>query len=158
VHSGRENYLLVSPPGFLDNSAYPNHIALDELSQELYKLGYQGQLIFGLLIFVTTIPPLPLYSTLMVLCGYTFGVWEGFVVSYIASLTGAIVVFIVSRTLLRDVITKRCVPQAVGAAKEDSADVQPSELANGNLATPHHPLEPPPPTPHSDSAIPVQPP
>ena len=88
-----------------DNHA--NEIALDELSQELYKLGYQGQIIFGLLIFLTTIPPLPLYSTLMVLCGYTFGVWEGFVVSYIASLTGAIVVFTVSRTLLRDVITKR---------------------------------------------------
>jgi uncharacterized membrane protein YdjX (TVP38/TMEM64 family) len=64
-------------------------------------------MIFGLLIFLTTIPPLPLYSTLMVLCGYTFGVWEGFVVSYIASLAGAIVVFLVSRTLLRDVITKR---------------------------------------------------
>jgi uncharacterized membrane protein YdjX (TVP38/TMEM64 family) len=87
-------------------------IALDDLSKELYSLGYQGQLIFGFLIFLTTIPPLPLYSTLMVLCGYTFGVWEGFVVSYIASLTGAILVFIVSRTLLRDVITKRSVPSS----------------------------------------------
>jgi heme exporter protein D len=88
--------------------------ALDDLSKELYSLGYQGQLIFGFLIFLTTIPPLPLYSTLMVLCGYTFGVWEGFVVSYIASLTGAILVFIVSRTLLRDVITKSYVPLKVG--------------------------------------------
>jgi uncharacterized membrane protein YdjX (TVP38/TMEM64 family) len=94
------------PDNLIDHA---NDIALNELSQELYKLGYQGQIIFGLLIFLTTIPPLPLYSTLMVLCGYTFGVWEGFVVSYIASLTGAIVVFIVSRTLLRDVITKRYV-------------------------------------------------
>lgn len=83
--------------------------ALDDLSKELYSLGYQGQLIFGFLIFLTTIPPLPLYSTLMVLCGYTFGVWQAFVVSYIASLVGAVTVFIISRTLLRDVITKRCV-------------------------------------------------
>jgi hypothetical protein len=42
----------------------------------------------------------------MVLSGYTFGVWEGFVVSYGASLIGAVLVFVVSRTLLRDVITK----------------------------------------------------
>jgi uncharacterized membrane protein YdjX (TVP38/TMEM64 family) len=110
VHSGRESCLLVSHlPAQTDEGGHANEIALDELSQELYKLGYQGQIIFGLLIFLTTIPPLPLYSTLMVLCGYTFGIWEGFVVSYIASLTGAIVVFIVSRTLLRDVITKRYV-------------------------------------------------
>jgi uncharacterized membrane protein YdjX (TVP38/TMEM64 family) len=42
----------------------------------------------------------------MVLSGYTFGVWEGFVVSYGASLIGAVLVFVVSRTMLRDVITK----------------------------------------------------
>jgi uncharacterized membrane protein YdjX (TVP38/TMEM64 family) len=69
-------------------------------------MGFEGKFIFTLLIFITTIPPLPLYSTLMVLAGYTFGVWEGFVVSYVASLSGAVVVFIVSRTMLRDVITK----------------------------------------------------
>ena len=70
-------------------------------------MGYTGQAIFGLLILLTTIPPLPLYSTLMVLSGYTFGVWRGFVVSYVASLSGAILVFVVSRTLLRDVIARR---------------------------------------------------
>jgi uncharacterized membrane protein YdjX (TVP38/TMEM64 family) len=69
-------------------------------------MGLEGKIIFTALIFITTIPPLPLYSTLMVLSGYTFGVWEGFVVSYVASLSGAVIVFIVSRTLLRDVITK----------------------------------------------------
>lgn len=69
-------------------------------------MGLEGKVIFTFLIFITTIPPLPLYSTLMVLAGYTFGVWEGFVVSYIASLSGAVIVFIVSRTLLRDVIAK----------------------------------------------------
>jgi uncharacterized membrane protein YdjX (TVP38/TMEM64 family) len=69
-------------------------------------MGVEGKLIFLLLIFITTIPPLPLYSTLMVLSGYTFGVWEGFVVSYVASLLGAVLVFVISRTVLRDVITK----------------------------------------------------
>lgn len=80
--------------------------ALDRLSKNLYGMGLEGKLIFTLLIFITTIPPLPLYSTLMVLAGYTFGVWEGFVVSYIASISGAVVVFVISRTLLRDVISR----------------------------------------------------
>jgi heme exporter protein D len=80
--------------------------ALDELSKSLQSQGHQGKLVFGFLIFLTTIPPLPLYSTLIVLSGYTFGVWEGFVISYLASLTGAIVVFAFSRTILRDVITR----------------------------------------------------
>jgi uncharacterized membrane protein YdjX (TVP38/TMEM64 family) len=81
-------------------------VALDQLSKDLFALGLEGKLIFGFLILLTTIPPLPLYSTLMVLSGYTFGVWEGFVVSYGASLIGAVLVFVVSRTMLRDVITK----------------------------------------------------
>jgi uncharacterized membrane protein YdjX (TVP38/TMEM64 family) len=81
-------------------------VALDQLSEDLFALGLGGKLIFGFLILLTTIPPLPLYSTLMVLSGYTFGVWEGFVVSYGASLIGAVMVFVVSRTLLQDVITK----------------------------------------------------
>jgi len=93
----------------------------------------------------------------MVLCGYTFGVWEGFVVSYIASLTGAIVVFIVSRTLLRDVITKRYVLVVRRNIRRET-DVQSSELSNGNLATPHYPVQPPSPTSYSNSAIPLQPP
>lgn len=76
------------------------------MSKYLYSLGLAGKGIFLLLILVTTIPPLPLYSTLMVLAGYTFGVWEGFVVSYAASLIGAVLVFVVSRCWLRDVISK----------------------------------------------------
>lgn len=83
--------------------------ALDNLSKRLYNMGYQGLVVFGVLIFITTIPPLPLYSTLIVLSGYTFGVWNGFVASYLASLFGAVVVFIISRTLLRDAVTRRCV-------------------------------------------------
>ncbi|EIW65830.1 hypothetical protein TREMEDRAFT_35925 [Tremella mesenterica DSM 1558] len=78
--------------------------ALDNLSKHLYAMEYEGKFIFGFLIFITTIPPLPLYSTLIVLSGYTFGVWEGFLMSYMASLIGAVVVFVISRTFLRDVI------------------------------------------------------
>jgi uncharacterized membrane protein YdjX (TVP38/TMEM64 family) len=58
------------------------------------------------LIFLTTIPPIPLYSTFIVLSGYTFGPWTGAVISYFAALTGALAVFIVSRALLRDSISQ----------------------------------------------------
>jgi uncharacterized membrane protein YdjX (TVP38/TMEM64 family) len=68
--------------------------ALDHLSKDLYDMGYQGLFVFGVLIFITTIPPLPLYSTLIVLSGY------------IASLVGAVVVFVISRTMLRDAVTR----------------------------------------------------
>lgn len=92
----------------------------------------------------------------MVLCGYTFGVWEGFVVSYIASLTGAIVVFIVSRTLLRDVITKRYV-WAIRRDSENQTDVQSPKLPNGNLVTSHHSVQPSPTTFNPNRTIPLQP-
>jgi len=49
--------------------------------------------------------PVPLYSTLIVLSGYTFGAWAGAVVSYWAALTGAFVVFVLSRYFFRGVIT-----------------------------------------------------
>jgi hypothetical protein len=50
--------------------------------------------------------PLPLYSTLIVLSGYTFGAWAGAVLSYFAALTGALVVFVLSRSLFRGLITR----------------------------------------------------
>lgn len=50
--------------------------------------------------------PLPLYSTLIVLSGYTFGAWTGAVLSYWAALTGALVVFVLSRYLFRGLITR----------------------------------------------------
>jgi hypothetical protein len=50
--------------------------------------------------------PLPLYSTLIVLSGYTFGAWAGAVLSYWAALTGALVVFVLSRYLFRGLITR----------------------------------------------------
>lgn len=54
-----------------------------------------------------TLPaPLPLYSTLIVLSGYTFGAWTGAVISYWAALTGALVVFALSRYLFRGLITR----------------------------------------------------
>ncbi|KAF8761226.1 SNARE associated Golgi protein [Rhizoctonia solani] len=74
---------------------------LDELSQWLQVQGYQGQLILFFLIFVTTFPPLPLYSTLIGLSGYCFGAMTGAIISYFAALSGALVVFLLSRTFLR---------------------------------------------------------
>jgi hypothetical protein len=53
-----------------------------------------------------SLAPLPLYSTLIVLSGYTFGAWAGAVLSYCAALTGAFVVFVLSRSLFRGLITR----------------------------------------------------
>ncbi|PWN86756.1 hypothetical protein FA10DRAFT_223330, partial [Acaromyces ingoldii] len=75
--------------------------ALDRLASHLQKLGMAGRLILGALIFLTTFPPLPLYSTLIVLSGFTFGLFQGFVISYTAALAGAIVVYVLSRSVLR---------------------------------------------------------
>jgi uncharacterized membrane protein YdjX (TVP38/TMEM64 family) len=79
---------------------------LDELAQWLRADEDYGYAVLFFLIFVTTIPPFPLYSTLIVLSGYTFGAWTGAIISYFAALSGAIVVFVVSRALLRDSIDK----------------------------------------------------
>jgi len=75
---------------------------LDRLSLHLQSLGTLGYAILFCLIFITTIPPFPLYSTLIILSGYTFGVWAGAVISYAAALSGAVVVFLLSRHYLRD--------------------------------------------------------
>lgn len=75
--------------------------ALHALSLYLRSLGVFGRVLFGLMVFATTFPPMPLYSTLIVLSGFAFGAWQGFLVSYIAALTGAAVVFVLSRTCLR---------------------------------------------------------
>jgi len=53
-----------------------------------------------------SLAPVPLYSTLIVLSGYTFGAWAGAVLSYCAALTGAFVVFVLSRYLFRELITR----------------------------------------------------
>ncbi|KAF7981630.1 hypothetical protein HWV62_18420 [Athelia sp. TMB] len=78
---------------------------LDNLSLWLRvdeQFGYA--VLFGL-IFLTTFPPIPLYSTLIILSGYTFGPWTGAIISYFAALSGALTVFIISRTYLRGPIS-----------------------------------------------------
>ena len=75
--------------------------ALDVLSTTLRSLGLVGRVLFGMIIFVLTFPPMPLYSTMIVLSGFAFGMWQGFLVSYVAALTGAASVFVLSRTHLR---------------------------------------------------------
>jgi uncharacterized membrane protein YdjX (TVP38/TMEM64 family) len=49
--------------------------------------------------------PFPLYSTLIVLSGYTFGAWTGFVISYCAALSGAVVVYFLSLHFCRAMLT-----------------------------------------------------
>ncbi|SNX88102.1 uncharacterized protein MEPE_06813 [Melanopsichium pennsylvanicum] len=77
-------------------------IGLDHMATYLQGLGVWGKVMLGSLIFLTTFPPLPLYSTLIMLCGFSFGLWQGFIISYVAALAGAIVVFTLSRSLLRE--------------------------------------------------------
>ncbi|PFH52514.1 hypothetical protein AMATHDRAFT_56459 [Amanita thiersii Skay4041] len=79
---------------------------LDELSHWLRADEQYGYAVMFLLIFITTFPPIPLYSTLIILSGYTFGPWTGAIISYFAALTGALTVFIISRSLLRDSISR----------------------------------------------------
>jgi uncharacterized membrane protein YdjX (TVP38/TMEM64 family) len=79
---------------------------LDDLSSWLKADKTFGYGVLFFLIFITTFPPLPLYSTLIVLSGYTFGAWAGAVLSYWAALTGAFVVFMLSRYLFRGLITR----------------------------------------------------
>jgi uncharacterized membrane protein YdjX (TVP38/TMEM64 family) len=75
---------------------------LDDLSLWLRSDENYGHLVLFFLIFLTTIPPVPLYSTLIVLSGYTFGALTGAVISYCAALTGAVVIFVLSRSLFRE--------------------------------------------------------
>ncbi|KAH8113365.1 hypothetical protein DFH11DRAFT_1689520 [Phellopilus nigrolimitatus] len=80
---------------------------LDDLARWLRAEGETGYAVMFFLIFLTCIPPFPLYSTLQVLSGYTFGAWTGAVVSYFSALAGAVFVFWISRSLpsLRSAIT-----------------------------------------------------
>ncbi|KAL1723539.1 hypothetical protein EV715DRAFT_191089 [Schizophyllum commune] len=73
---------------------------LDDLAHYLQEEGDYGKVVMFSLIFLTTIPPIPLYSTLTVLSGYTFGPTPGFVIAYAAALSGAMTVFGASRYLL----------------------------------------------------------
>ena len=75
---------------------------LDALSTYLKSQGYLGDFILYLCIFITTFPPLPLYSTLIILSGYSFGLLEGFIISYTAALSGAVVVYLCSKVWLKE--------------------------------------------------------
>ncbi|KAF8450833.1 hypothetical protein L210DRAFT_3385245 [Boletus edulis BED1] len=79
---------------------------LDQLSHWLRNDEYFGFAVLFCLIFITTFPPLPLYSTLITLSGYTYGPWVGAVISYTAALSGAIVVFSLSRAFLRENVAR----------------------------------------------------
>ncbi|WFD39892.1 uncharacterized protein MJAP1_002874 [Malassezia japonica] len=79
---------------------------LDALSVALRRRGVVGRVLFGVMIFVTTFPPFPLYSTLVVLSGFAFGMWQGFMVSYVAALLGALTVFSLSRSFLHGWMTR----------------------------------------------------
>lgn len=78
------------------------HPGLDSLSTYLKSQGLLGDFILYLCIFTTTFPPLPLYSTLIILSGYSFGLLKGFIISYIAALSGAIVVYLCSKIWLKN--------------------------------------------------------
>jgi len=79
---------------------------LDALSHWLQSDPYLGYAVISSLIFITTFPPVPLYSTLVILSGYTFGPWTGAIISYSASLSGALAVFLLSRTFFRPQIQR----------------------------------------------------
>ncbi|KAJ7781413.1 hypothetical protein B0H16DRAFT_1710620 [Mycena metata] len=79
---------------------------LDDLSVWLRKSEQFGYAVLFVLIFLTTFPPVPMYSTLILFSGYTYGPWAGATLSYFAALSGALTVFILSRTLLRDCISR----------------------------------------------------
>ncbi|OBZ76486.1 Golgi apparatus membrane protein tvp38 [Grifola frondosa] len=79
---------------------------LDELSHWLQSDEYLGYAVIFTLIFLTTFPPIPLYSTLIILSGYTYGPWTGAIISYCASILGALAVFVLSRTFFRASISR----------------------------------------------------
>jgi len=83
---------------FLGITVYREQLfqALDDFSKYLKSDLYYGYSVIFTCIFITTFPPIPLYSTLIVLSGYTFGAWTGFVISYFAALSGAVVVYLLS--------------------------------------------------------------
>jgi uncharacterized membrane protein YdjX (TVP38/TMEM64 family) len=101
-------YALTSLAVFIALTVHRDQLfeGLDELSHWLRLDEHYGHLVLFSLIFITTIPPIPMYSTLIVLSGYTFGPLMGALVSYFAALSGALTVFIISRALFRERISR----------------------------------------------------
>jgi len=86
---------------------------LDDLSLYLKEQDVYGQGILFFLVFLTTFPPLPLYSTLLVLAGYTFGPITGFYISYFSSLFGAFVVFFIFRNFIPTAVSTSLLPPSL---------------------------------------------
>ncbi|ETW84324.1 hypothetical protein HETIRDRAFT_313683 [Heterobasidion irregulare TC 32-1] len=101
-------YLLTSLGFLLTIAVWKEEVfkGLDDLSSWLKADERFGYAVLFFLIFLTTFPPLPLYSTLIILSGYTFGPWTGALISYSAALAGALVVFILSRYLFHETISR----------------------------------------------------
>ncbi|GBC00124.1 hypothetical protein RclHR1_03750023 [Rhizophagus clarus] len=72
-------------------------LMLNKFAHSVKLMGLVGGIIFFLMIFLTTFPLVIGYSTLVTLSGFIFGFGIGFLISYIAALTGAITVFYLSR-------------------------------------------------------------
>ncbi|KAF8341987.1 uncharacterized protein EI90DRAFT_2904003 [Cantharellus anzutake] len=86
---------------------------LDDLASYLKEEGYYGHMIMFFLILLTTFPPLPLYSTFMMLSGYTYGSLTGFYISYTSSLVGATIVFLIFRYVVPVRWTMRMMPASL---------------------------------------------
>ncbi|THH08550.1 hypothetical protein EW146_g8955 [Bondarzewia mesenterica] len=101
-------YLLTSLGFLLAIALWKEQVfqGLDDLSSWLKADERFGCAVLFFLIFLTTFPPLPLYSTFIVLSGYTFGPWTGALISYWAALAGALVVFVLSRYFFQETICR----------------------------------------------------
>lgn len=82
---------------------------LDDFRDHYPYVGEKKRVLFlicaFLLICIILLAPFPLYSTLIILSGYTFGTWPGAIVSYASALSGAVIVFLLSRHYLRDTMS-----------------------------------------------------
>ena len=85
------------------NSSDMLSFLFSSLSQHFVSFFISGLVKSGLTILRA---PVPLYSTLITLSGYTFGPWTGAIISYFAALSGALTVFIISRSFFRDSISR----------------------------------------------------
>ncbi|KAF2278134.1 uncharacterized protein EI97DRAFT_431394 [Westerdykella ornata] len=63
-----------------------------------------GWLILWVLIFVVSFPPLLGYSTLLTICGFVFGFPNGWFIAASASVVGSTVSFILSRSVLKNMV------------------------------------------------------
>jgi uncharacterized membrane protein YdjX (TVP38/TMEM64 family) len=72
--------------------------ALENFLTSFYYSKYNF-LIIGLFIIICSIPPIVGYGLLLTFSGYVLGVWYGFLLNYVASLIGSIIVFYGARNV-----------------------------------------------------------